>query len=34
VWFTSPGIKADRPNWRGEVESRFRGPQILVEAGF
>ncbi len=27
-------IKADRPSWRGEVDYRFRGPQILVEAGF
>jgi len=27
-------VKADRSNWRGEVNYRFRGPQILVEAGF
>jgi len=27
-------MQADRPDWRGEVEYRFRGPQILVEAGF
>ena len=34
VWPTGPGMQADRPDWRGEVEYRFRGPQILVEAGF
>jgi len=27
-------IRANRSNWRGEVDYRFRGPQILLEAGF
>jgi hypothetical protein len=27
-------IRADRSNWRGEVDYRFRGPQVLLEVGF
>jgi hypothetical protein len=27
-------LKADRSSWRGEVDYRFHGPQILVQAGF
>lgn len=27
-------VKAERSNWRGEVDYRYHGPQILVEVGF
>jgi hypothetical protein len=27
-------LKADRSSWRGQVDYRFHGPQILLEAGF
>lgn len=27
-------VRAERSNWRGEVDYRYHGPQVLVEVGF